>query len=171
MNAEERRAFLLQLLQNSSSPLTGTELGMKAKVSRQVIVQDIALLRVKGAKIMATPQGYILLRSNPSRLAQHTLACRHLPEEIGSELETIVAQGGKVIDVIVEHPVYGEMRGMLMINSQEDIECLLDHLKATDAAALASLTNGIHLHTVEVESAEQLKTIRTALREKGYLLE
>lgn len=162
---------MLQLLQKSSSPLTGAELGAKCGVSRQIIVQDIALLRVKGARIMATPQGYLLVNSNLSGLPQYTLATHHLPEEIEDELRTIVDEGGKVIDVIVEHPVYGEIKGMLMLSSREDIARFVSRINFTNAAPLSSLTNGVHLHTVEVKSKKQLNAIKNNLKQKGYLLE
>ena len=45
MEGDERRQFILKLLAGSESPLSGTEIAGKCGVSRQIIVQDIALLR------------------------------------------------------------------------------------------------------------------------------
>ncbi|HHV72147.1 MAG TPA: transcription repressor NadR [Clostridia bacterium] len=171
MNPEERREYLLNLLKNSSLPLTGTELGEKCNVSRQVIVQDIALLRVKGANILATPQGYIYMNPTPVGLSQRTLACQHTRDDIEDELETIVGLGGKVIDVIVEHPVYGEIKGMLMLSSQDDVKRFMHSLQTTGAAPLSYLTKGVHLHTIEVESDRQFEEIKKQLKIKGYLVE
>ena len=45
MSGEERRHELLDLLSASREPISGRHLADHFKVSRQVIVQDIALLR------------------------------------------------------------------------------------------------------------------------------
>ena len=55
-----RRCQLLDILKNSRSPVSGSVLSGKLGVSRQVIVQDIALLRAGNADIFATPKGYVL---------------------------------------------------------------------------------------------------------------
>ena len=59
---EDRRQFLLNILMTSNSPITGADLANKANVSRQVIVNDMTLLKAKNEPIVATSQGYIYLR-------------------------------------------------------------------------------------------------------------
>ena len=56
----KRRDGILSLLEESDTPLSGTELAHRFKVSRQVIVQDIALLRAEDKKILSTYRGYVL---------------------------------------------------------------------------------------------------------------
>ena len=58
----KRRDGILSLLEESDTPLSGTELAHRFKVSRQVIVQDIALLRAEDKKILSTYRGYVLDR-------------------------------------------------------------------------------------------------------------
>lgn len=54
----DRRDELIRIMQESENPMTGTDLAQRFGVTRQVIVQDIAVLRAKGFAIVATPQGY-----------------------------------------------------------------------------------------------------------------
>ena len=61
MGGEKRRENLLKILQESESAVSGTKLATKFQVSRQVIVQDIALLRAKNHDIISTHKGYVLL--------------------------------------------------------------------------------------------------------------
>lgn len=60
MNGEERREKLVELLKNTESPLSGTRLSRLLHVSRQVIVNDIALLRAANVDILSTNRGYLL---------------------------------------------------------------------------------------------------------------
>ena len=45
MEGDARRQELLRLISKSQKPISGTELAQTLHVSRQVIVQDVALLR------------------------------------------------------------------------------------------------------------------------------
>lgn len=78
--------------------------------------------------------------------------------------------GGKILDVIVEHPVYGEIKSPLQIASRYDLEEFLKNLEETDAEPLSALTEGVHIHTIEVESEEVLKKIKEKLLERNYLI-
>ncbi len=169
-SADRRRTELFRLLEEAGQPITGSELARKLGVSRQVIVQDVALLRAQGEQILATPRGYLVTRSPGQRL-RRTIACRHSEAEIKDELYTIVDLGGKVIDVTVEHPLYGEIRGLLMINSRYDVGQFLKALENTRARPLSLLTYGVHLHTVEVEDPADFERIHEALKARGFLLE
>lgn len=151
--------------------MTGTDLASRFSVSRQVIVQDIAILRAAGEEILATPQGYLVPGQHKSASVQGVFACRHTREQIEDEIGLIVDLGGKVLDVIVEHPVYGEMRGNLMIASRRDLGIFLEKLARTEARPLSALTDGVHLHTVEAMEKSVLDEIHQALKKAGFLIE
>lgn len=169
METLERREQILKILKNRHKPLSGSHLAEELGVSRQVIVQDIAVLRAGGEEIFATPQGYVLT-TVVKRKPRRVLATQHDSVGMVVELETIVSLGGKVIDVIVEHPFYGEIRGLLMLSNKQEIADFLSKYSDSGAELLLALTKGAHLHTVEADSEEVLTRIAVALREKGYLL-
>ncbi len=170
MEAETRRQQILKLLLEHN-PVTGNQLGEKFEVSRQVIVQDIALLRARGYDIIATPQGYINQSGNQTEDSYtFTIASKHEEEGIQEELATIVDLGGTILDVIVEHPIYGELKGQLMIKSRRDIQLFIDRLQDTKANPLATLTEGIHLHTIKAPDKEAITEIKNALNAKNFLV-
>lgn len=169
MQPDKRRQQILVMLQNSLVPLTGAELARSLNVSRQVIVQDIALLRASGNDIIATPQGYLLTGKGEERVSQ-TFACRHNPDQIEEELCIIIDNGGRVLDVIVEHPVYGQLTGLLMLSSRLDLAKFLEKLRSSKAEPLSVLTQGIHLHTVEAPDKEHLEIIAGELARAGFLV-
>ncbi|MGM0436910.1 MAG: transcription repressor NadR [Bacillota bacterium] len=171
MKTEKRRESLLKRLKESNNALIGSKLAEEFGVSRQVIVQDIALLRASGEKIIATSQGYLYPESNKDTI-RATIACKHgEDDEVEDELMTIVNYGAKILDVIVEHPIYGELKGMLMVKNPADVKKFIKNYKDNDASLLASLTDGVHLHTIEALNKQVIKKIRDELAEKGYLLE
>lgn len=171
MENEKRRVQILELLKNSSTPVTGTQLARHFEISRQVIVQDIAILRASGEQILATPRGYMLYYAESSiRRARATVACRHSHKEIGDEIGIIVDLGGTVVDVFVEHPVYGELQGNLMISNRRDMEQFIDKLSSTRANPLLTLTGGVHLHTIEAPDQEVMEEIIASLDRAGYLV-
>ena len=170
MTSEERRDNIITDLKQSTSPLTGAYLAKQYRVSRQIIVQDVAILRAAGHDIIATPQGYLLLRLNQTQGMTRAVAVKHGQKDIEDELNTIVDYGGKILDVIIEHPVYGEFRTRLMLSTRDDVSAYLDAMKKVDAEPLSSLTEGVHLHTIEADSITILNEIEKILRQKGYLL-
>ncbi|MBS4031144.1 MAG: transcription repressor NadR [Clostridiales bacterium] len=170
METENRRRELLTLLQEGGEPVTGNELAKRFGVSRQVVVQDIAILRAAGEKVLATPQGYLIPRARFEPVVRAVVACRHSREQIEEEIGIIVDLGGKVLDVIVEHPVYGEMRGNLMIASRRDLSIFLEHLSKTEAQPLSALTDGVHLHTIEATAQTIIKEIFSQLNQAGFLV-
>lgn len=147
--------------------MSATALADRFRVSRQVIVGDVALLRAAGRKINATPRGYVMGEETTGITG--VLACVHAPEDMGRELNTIVDHGGEVLDVIVEHPVYGQLTGQLQLRSRHDVAQFLK--KAEGASPLSALTDGIHLHTVRCPDEETLARITAALKQEGFLLE
>ncbi len=95
-----RRDQLLLWLKESTSPLTG-ENSQKANVSRQVIVQDISLLKAKMNRL--SPQAkdmYTWMRPlSKDQQAERIIACLHGPERTEEELRLIVDEGVTVKDV------------------------------------------------------------------------
>ena len=76
---EKRRAQILKILRESEQPVSGTDLAGRLHVSRQVIVQDIALLRAADNNIVSTNRGYVLLK--PGKF-ERIFKVRHTAEEI-----------------------------------------------------------------------------------------
>ena len=60
MDGNKRRQAIIDILKNSLQPVSGTYLAKTLQVSRQVIVQDIALLRAGDYDIYSTHKGYVL---------------------------------------------------------------------------------------------------------------
>ena len=168
MKAEERRQIIAQTL-TADKAISATALAGKFSVSRQIIVGDIALLRAGGAEISATPRGYVLPRATDG--ITRTIACRHTLEQTGTELDILVDNGCTVLDVIVEHPVYGQLTGQLQISSRYDVEQFLARVQAHDAAPLSMLTGGIHLHTLRCPDAAACERACAALKAAGLLLD
>jgi uncharacterized protein len=168
-SAAERRKRIIAWMRAHGAPIRGGELAKRLCVSRQCLVQDVAILRASGEEIVATPQGYRLPKAS-GQLHRALLACKHAPERTEEELQILVDHGVKVLDVIVEHPLYGELRGPLMIESRAEVEDFLDHVRSAHASLLSSLTGGVHLHTVEASRPEMITRAKTALRTRGFLL-
>src|SRR5690348_16623707 len=167
--ADGRRNRILAWMQRHSAPACGSELARRFHVSRQCVVQDIAILRAAGTEIVATPRGYRLPDASRSAYRE-ILACKHAPERTEEELHILVDHGVKILDVIVEHPLYGELRGSLMIESRADVQDFLQQVRTRKASLLSSLTGGVHLHTVEAHRAEMVARAKAHLREQGFLL-
>jgi uncharacterized protein len=156
-------------MRTHGGPIRGGELAKHFRVSRQSLVQDVAILRAGGEDIVATPRGY-LLPDRAGRGHRAILACRHAPERTEEELQILVDHGVKILDVIVEHPLYGELRGSLMIESRADLQDFLAHVSASHALLLSSLTGGVHLHTIEASRPEMISRAKARLRARGFLL-
>lgn len=171
MSTDERRREIIKTLKNNEEPITGTELAKKFNVSRQAIVQDIAVMRAQGSNILATSNGYMIPKFHGNKKNIKTIVCRHEGyRNMEEELKIIVDLGVKVLDVIVEHPIYGEIRSSLVISSRMDIEDFMEKVKENQAPPLASLTGGEHIHTVEVPNERAYQKMRERLMEKGYLI-
>lgn len=170
MNSDNRRELIYDYLLNSQRPLKGIDLAGKYGVTRQVIVKDIAILRAEGKDIIATPEGYIVNRGLDNYIKK-IIAVSHTKEEMYDELKTIVNYGGRVQDVIVEHPLYGEIRCNLMLKTMAELEEFMLSFERYNAEPLSALTGGMHLHTIVAESNEILENIEKDLINKGYILE
>ena len=157
-------------LLNEKSPLTGSYLATALGVTRQVIVSDITVLRAGGETILATPRGYTSVVEPLKRGVTKLVAVKHTPEETRDELLTAVEMGVEVIDVIVDHPVYGQLTGQLSLSSRADVISFLEIMEDTKAGLLSSLTDGVHLHTVRGRDISHLAKLESTLAGKGYLL-
>lgn len=169
MEAASRRQAILDQLRTADRPVSASALAAGLNVSRQIIVGDIALLRAGGAEISATPRGYVLPRATDG--ITRTIACRHTLAQTGQELYILVDNGCTVLDVIVEHPVYGQLTGQLQISSRYDVEQFLARIRDSDAAPLSMLTGGLHLHTLCCPNEDAYTRACAALKAAGLLLD
>lgn len=172
MEAEQRRETIRQALQKSSRPVSAGTFAKQLEVSRQVIVGDVALLRASGVPIAATPRGYVM-QEHPARPGDilRTVACRHDRDGMGRELYAIVDNGCGVLDVIVDHAVYGQISGQLQIFSRYDVDDFLRRLAKSDSQPLSNLTGGVHLHTLSCPSEEAFARVLQKLKEESVLFE
>ena len=167
MDSEARRRALSERLKEAEGPLSAAALAKELSVSRQIIVGDVALLRAGGLDITATPRGYLLPQSRASVTC--TLACRHRGDQMEEELNAMVDQGCTVLDVIVEHPIYGQLTGPLRLSSRYDVAQFVARCEEEDAAPLSQLTEGVHLHTVLCPDQGAADRVRETLERLDFL--
>ena len=170
MQADQRRQAILNILRQSGRPVSASALAERFSVSRQIIVGDIALLRASGAEISATPRGYVILPAAASGLTRQ-VACQHDAAGMEAELNAMVDNGCTVVDVIVEHPVYGQLTGPLQLASRYDVKQFISRCAQSDARPLSALTEGIHLHTLSCPDEAAFNRVREALRQLNILVE
>lgn len=168
MQASDRRNEIFNLILNSNKPIKGIEIAEMFSVTRQIIVKDIAILRAAGKNIIATPEGYIY--NDQVNKIKAIIAVNHSEEDTIKELETIVKYGGIIEDVIIEHPLYGEIRTSLMIKNLHDLNKFINKFNNNKIKPLSNLTNGIHLHTISADSEENIRLIKEELEIRGFLL-
>ncbi len=171
MNTVERRKKIIDYLIKSKNPTKGNEFSEIFNVSRQVIVQDIAVLRAQGYEITATPQGYIITGKELEGFIEEIVSKHETIEDIREELNIVVDNGGEVIDVTVDHPFYGEFNGKLMIKSRLDVKNFLFQMEESNAEPLSKMNDGIHLHKIKAPSKEILEEIKEQLKNRGFLVE
>ena len=168
MGSIGRRDNILELLLESTEPLKGSYIANKYAVTRQIIVKDIAILRAEGKNIIATPDGYIINKNENKFKA--IIAVTHTEDEMFDEMNIVIKYGGIIEDVIVEHPLYGEITGMLMIKNYNELNKFIQKYKEQRAKLLSVLTNGVHLHTIAAQSQEDIKLIISELRECKFIV-
>lgn len=169
MKANQRRQEILHILQSQTQPIVAKRLATEFGVSRQLIVGDIALLRAEGHQIKATANGYIY--GSPTQQFHHYIVCNHPPELTEKELLLIVGLGGEIIDVSVEHPIYGTLTGQLGISSARDVAQYIERLRKEQTTLLSSLTAGIHIHQIACKDESAFQHIIAALRSANILYE
>ena len=170
MNGNERRVEILKELEHAKKPVSGTLLAKKMGVSRQVIVQDMALLRASDKNIISTTRGYLLYKEDVSKV-KRAFVVRHTNENIREELYSIVDCGGKMLDVSVFHNVYGMITVDLIIQNRREADDFLQKMNKINSEPLLTLTNGKHIHTIETDNEEILDRIEQVLRKQGFLVE
>lgn len=168
-SAAQRRAAIARILEDAEEPVSASSLAKRFSVSRQIIVGDVALLRAAGADILATPRGYMARPAAGTGVVRQ-VACVHPPEGMERELTAIVDAGGEVVDVVVEHPIYGQLTGSLSLRSRYDVEQFLRRAAQPGARPLSDLTGGIHLHTIRCPDEAVMERVLEALGRTGVLL-
>lgn len=167
MTGEERRAYIIEQIKKSNKPLSGTKLAEACEVSRQVIVQDVALIRASGYDIMSTNRGYIIHEQKSFR---RTFKVQHTEDQVEEEMTSIVDLGGKIINVRVNHKVYGRMEAELNVGSRRKVSEFMEDIRRGKSSPLMRITSNYHYHIVEAESEEILDEIEAMLSEKGMLI-
>lgn len=170
MNGKERRVQILKELETASGPISGTVLAKRTGVSRQVIVQDMALLRATNKNIISTTRGYLLYKEDTSKV-KRAFVVYHDFEHMRQELYSIVDCGGRMLDVSVFHSVYGLITVDLIIQNRREADEFFEKMKDVNSEPLLTLTKGNHIHTIEADSEEILDHIEQVLRDKGFLVE
>ncbi|MDD3402802.1 MAG: transcription repressor NadR [Hespellia sp.] len=166
MSGAERRNRIIQILETSEKPVPGAELSQTVAVSRQVIVQDIAIIRANGYEVMATNRGYVLHANGE---IQRVFKVNHIDEQIEQELTDIVDLGGKIKDVFVYHKVYGVVRAEMNLKSRRDVKKYMEQFRDGKSSPLKNITSGFHYHTVIADSIETLDEIQEQLQKDGFL--
>jgi transcriptional regulator of NAD metabolism len=166
LNGEERRKQIYTILKNSDKPISGTDLAKIVGVSRQSVVQDIALMRANGAQIFSMNRGYFVQKASSKTRVFKT---NHTDEETREELYIIVDAGGCVDDVFVSHRSYGIIRADLNIKSRHDVDLFMEDMTSGRSTPLKNITSGYHYHTVSADSPETLDLIKEKLNERGFL--
>lgn len=169
-NGIGRREEIRKRLIESPEPVSGSRLAEELGVSRQVIVQDVAILRAARFPVISTPKGYFL-ETGSSQYQARVYRVAHSDEDMEKELDLFVDLGGYVEDVFIDHPLYGELRGRLDLSSRLDVKHFIRQKEMYEGTSLLSLTQGgVHYHTVRAGSEEILDIIEKELVKAGFLV-
>ncbi len=173
LNTSDRRKKISEVLKDADRPVSASSLAEQFGVSRQIIVGDIAILRASGEPIVSTPRGYLV--EDKGNDEQHpyegVIAVRHTADKLAEELYTIVDFGGTIINVTIDHPLYGMMVGRMDVTSRYEADRFIKKCEAFDNSSLLSrLTDGIHIHTIGTRDKETFDLIREVLAQKGIAL-
>ncbi len=166
MNGQKRREQIINILNDSDEPVPGVELAKRLSVSRQVIVQDMALLRANGAEIFSTNRGYVIAKEKRNSRVFKVI---HTDEQAGEELNLFVDFGGKVEDVFVYHKVHGVIRAEMNMKSRMDVQKYLHDISTGKSSQLMKLTSNYHYHTISADNEEILDMIQEELGKRGFL--
>lgn len=166
MNASTRREKILARLEGLNSPISASALAKELGVSRQVIVQDIALLRAEGNEILSLSRGYMLQKKT---FSERALKLFHSDEDVEKELNLIVDLGAEVVDVFVYHRSYGLLRARMDIKSRHDVSRFLEDIRSGKSSLLKNVTSGYHYHTIRAQSEGILDMVEKSLYQNGFL--
>lgn len=167
-----RRKEIVVYLSTRTEPVNGTELARMFGVSRQVIVQDVALLRAENREILSTNKGYVLYQPTITRgNCTAVILVQHRADQTIEEMRSIVEYGGRMLDVFVDHDLYGQIRADLVINDMKDAEDFCRKMRHSASRPLKELTGACHYHTIAAPSEKVIELIKRELKEKGFLIE
>ncbi len=142
MNTAQRRTEILKLLQQAEKPVAARAMASQFGVSRQVIVQDMAVIRASTPGILSTTRGYVLQQ----------IKTLHAPENLkyvmdrkraAEELNLIVDCGGRVKNISISHRVYGRVTAEMDIRSRQDVNEFVQAINSSHSSVLAVLLPGI----------------------------
>ncbi len=171
MTGTERREAIIEKMKNDHIPLSGTKLASIYGVSRQVIVQDIALIRAAGYDVISTNKGYILNTPIEKQSVERVFKVKHSDEQIEEELCGIVDLGGCIVNTMINHKVYGHLEAPLNIRSRRNVVEFMTDIHSGKSSPLKNVTSGYHYHTVIADSEETMELIENMLRRKQILVE
>lgn len=166
MNTAERRGEILKILHNADAPVAARELAGKFGVSRQVIVQDLAVIRASTPGILSTTKGYVIQQDSS---CTREFKVRHSQDKAAEELNLIVDCGGHVKNISISHRVYGRVSAEMDIRSRQDVSEFVQALQNSRSTVLSNATSGYHYHLVEAASEERLDLIEEQLKKAGFL--
>lgn len=167
MKAAERRKEIANYLMAEGKAISGGALSDRFGVSRQIIVQDISVLKAAGYDILSTHSGYVI---QGSPFVERVFKLYHTTNQTEDELNTIVDLGGMVVDVFVWHKVYGKLVVPLNIFSRLHVKQFIEGVRSGKSIELMNITGGYHYHTVRAETKEVLDQIEKALKHKDYIV-
>ena len=166
MSGQKRREEILKILRDSTEPVAGAELAKMLDVSRQVIVQDMALIRANGTIVMSTNRGYVVQEDKEARRVFKVI---HTDDQVEEELNLYVDHGAKVEDVFVFHKAYGVIKATMNIKSRRDVKKYMNDISSGKSTNLMKLTSNYHYHTIMAEDEQTLDIIQEELARKGFL--
>jgi len=167
MDGQARRKKLIELIQKSDSPVSGTALAKALDVSRQVVVTDIALIRANGIAVTSTNRGYVITCESKCK---RIIKSHHSDDEILDELYAIVDNGGCAENIIINHRFYNRLEAPLNVSSRRQANEFMEAIKSGKSKSLSSATSGYHYHIISADSEETLDIIEDELKKRGYWL-
>ena len=166
MNTAQRRTEILKLLQQEEKPVAARAMASQFGVSRQVIVQDMAVIRAATPGILSTTRGYVIQQDSS---CVREFKVRHESDQTAEEMNLIVDCGGRVKNISISHRVYGRITAEMDIRSRQDVQEFLQALAGGASTVLSTATDGYHYHLVEAATPDRLDLIGQALQDAGFL--
>ena len=170
MNNEQRRIEILNTLKESTLPISANAFAKDFSVTRQIIVADIALLRASGYPIRAEHKGYVLEKVESNEIRKR-IVVKHGAKELTEELYAVVDNGGKVLDVIIDHSIYGKISAELNLSSRYEVDSFVKKVAEENITPLSLLTDGLHIHTIAVKDLDSYERIIDGLKSLKVLVE
>lgn len=167
MLVNERRQLILNLIKEADSPIKAGDIAEQCLVTRQVIVNDISILRAEGNGITSTSKGYTIEKTTKNL---YVIECDHSEKDILEELYIIADCGCGVLNVIVEHDVYGEIIGNIEVFNRFEADEFYNKFKNSKTVSLSALTNNRHMHTLSCPSEKRFEEVKKRLVESGFIV-